>query len=573
MELKKYLFPLRRWWWLLVAATLVAGVSSFLVTLQQPPVFQAKATLMIGRAIEDPNPSASQFWLGQQLATSYADIANRDVVRQATMNALGLDWLPAYKARSLPNSQLIEIAVTDTSPERAQAVAAELANQLILQSPTGARPEEQNRLAFISQQLDTLETQIKSTQDEIKKLQIELGNMVSARQITDTQNQITALQAKLSTLQGNYANLLANTQGGAVNTLSVIEPATVPKKPIGPFQATAVAVASLIGFALAAAAAYLLEYLDNTLKSPQDVKRIFNYPILGYIAEDDQWIKDRPLVAENPRHPIAEAFRSLRTNLEFSAVDKPLKTILITSSDADEGKTSVAANLAASMAQADKKVVLIDADLRQPNLHRLMGIPNENGLSDVFRGRVSLQDALRMWRNEKIAVISGGAPPPNPAELLASQKMDQILNNLKEITDVVIVDGPPFLVTDAAVLSSKVDGVLVVARPGYTEQAAAEAMVEQLERSGARVLGVVLNRIPSKLAGLYEGRPQLYPYYATDRGTGPGGRGGGGGGPLGRLKRTFNRQADVMARSLTPAPKRTKPQNIVTRPEAPKSNE
>lgn len=520
MELKKYFYPLIRWWWLLLAATLVAAIASFLVTLQQPPIFQSSTTLMIGRAIADPNPSSNEFWLGQQLAASYADMASRETVRNATMTALGMDWLPPYKVQALSNSQLIEIDVTDTDPARAQAVASALAEQLILLSPTGARPDEQSRREFVTEQLDALETQIKQTNDEILKRQTELGNMVSARQINDTQNQIAALQTKLTTLQDNYARLLSNTQGGAVNTLTVIEPAALPKNPVGPARAIAVLVAALIGFALAAAAAYLLEYLDDSLKDPQEIQNLIGHPVLGAIFEHEEEKEDevkQPYVALHPRSPMAEAYRTLRTNLDFSAVDSPLKTLLVTSPDAEDGKTSVALNLAVMMAQSDKRVVIIDADLRRPSVHEYMEMSNESGLSDVFRGRDVLTNTMKIWKNEKIAVVTGGSPPPNPTELLGSKKMDQILENLKEVADIVIIDGPPFLVADAAVLSAKVDGVLVVVRPGYTHKTALRAMMDQINRAGARVVGVVLNRIPLRIASYYSGIISLYPYYAENR--------------------------------------------------------
>lgn len=515
MELKNYFLPLRRWAWLLIAATLVSAISSFLVTLQQPPVYQARTTLMIGRAIVDPNPTANEFWLGQQLAGTYADIANRELVRNETMAALGWNWLPEYRARALNNTQIIEIVVTDVDPERAAIVANELANQLILQSPTSVRPEEQNRQEFVNQQLDTLQAQIQQTEDDIQKRQEELGSMVSARQITDTQNQIAALQTKLATLQGNYANLLSNTQRGAVNTLSVIEPAVTPNRPIGPAKAISILVAAVLGFALASSAAYLLEYLDDTLKSPDDVKRVIDVPVIGYLAELDASESDRLIISANPRHPMAEAYRSIRTNLEFLGVTQPLKSILVSSTDTEEGKTSIATNLALAMAQNDKRVILIDADLRNPAIHKFLDIDNETGLSDIFLGKSSLHNAIRVSSEERVAVITAGAEPPNPSELLASRKMDEVLSSLEDIADIVIVDGPPFILTDAAVLGPKVDGVLLVVRPGFTRQSAAQAMMEQIKRSGARILGVVLNRIPDKLSSYYGGRLYQSNYYGS----------------------------------------------------------
>jgi len=149
MELSVYTKPLLRWWWLLAAATFVAVISTFLTVRGQPALYEARTTLMIGRAIDDPNPTQGEFTLAQQLAVSYADVANREPVQEATKAALSFDRLPSYLARAIPQSQFIEILVTDTNPLRAQAVANELANQLIIQSPTGEGSEDQIRRDFI----------------------------------------------------------------------------------------------------------------------------------------------------------------------------------------------------------------------------------------------------------------------------------------------------------------------------------------------------------------------------------------------------------------------------------------
>jgi capsular exopolysaccharide synthesis family protein len=515
MELKRYILPLQRWWWLILAATVIAALSSFLATMRQPPIYQAVTTLMIGRVISDPNPQSSEFYLSQQLAANYAEIANREPVRLATMQALGLSWLPQYLARATPNSQFIEIVVTDTVPERAQAVANELGHQLVLRGPTSSTAEDQGRQDFVNQQLNNLEVQINDTEDEITKLQDELGNMQSARQIADTQNQINALQNKLTTMQGNYASLLANTSSGAVNTLSIIEPAPLPVRPIGPNKGLSILLASAIGFVLSGSAAYLLEYLDDTLKTPEEVERFTGIPIIGTIVEMGHGNGNGLHVAENPRHPVVEAYRSLRTNLEFIGVDKPLRTLFVASSDTGEGKTSVASNLAVVMSQAEKKVIVMDADLRRPNVHNFFGMPNDYGLSDVFRGRLSIEEALKEWRGGDVSVITAGSPPPNPAELLGSKKMVQILARLQEIADVIIIDGPPFVVTDAAVLAAKVDGVLVVVRSGHARQPAVNGMMEQLRRSGARVVGIALNRVPRKAKGYYAAGYYSSAYYSS----------------------------------------------------------
>lgn len=517
MELKRYFLPLRRWWWLLLGATLTAAVSSFLATLQQPPIYQALTTLMIGQVITNPSPTTAEFNLSQQLAANYAEIANRDPVRLATMQALGLNFLPDYRATALPDGQFIEITVTDTIPERAQAVANELARQLILRSPTGGQSETQARQEFIAKQLDNLQLQITNTEEEIVRLRNELATMDSARQIADTQLQINALEAKLSDLQTTYADLLANSQSGAVNSITVIEEASRPNRPIGPNKMLTILLSAGIGFTLAAAAAYLLDYLDDTIKTPEDVERLTNAPILGYLTELDIVENGKLYVADNPRHPIVEEYRSLRTNLEFAGVDQPLSTLFVSSAEVQDGKSSVAANLAVIMAQAEKKVILVDADLRRPNLHNFFGFPNDYGLSDVFRGKLEIEDSTKEWNNGMVSVITAGSPPPNPAELLGSKRMSEILEYLKSQADIVILDGPPFIVADAPVLASRVDGVLLVVRPGFTHQPALENMVEQIERAGARVVGVALNRIPLKSAMRYAGSRYYASYYQEEQ--------------------------------------------------------
>jgi non-specific protein-tyrosine kinase len=511
MELKRYFYPLRRWWWLILSATLLAALASFIATLRQPPVYNAITTLMIGQAIMDPNPSNNEFQLGQQLAENYAEIANRDPIRIATMEALGLDVLPPYIVT--PNSQFLEISVTDSIPERAQAVANELARQLILLGPAGAGLNEQGRQEFVREQLDTMETQIQTTQDEITRLQGELGNMVSARQISDTQNQINGLQTKLTTLQSNYANLLSTTLAGAINSLSVIEPAGLPWRPIGPNRVVSILLAAAIGFVLAAAAAYLLDYLDDTVKLPEDLARITDYPIIGYLSDWGNEVGNRVFVSANPRHPVVEGYRTLRTNLEYASVDEEVKTIFVASADTEDGKSSVASNLAVILSQAEKKVIVLDADLRKPNIHTFFGIPNDYGLSEIFRGKLTVDDAIKEWNGGQLFVITGGDPPPNSSELLGSKRMGEILNELKKQADVIIIDGPPFLVADATTLAAKVDGVLVVIRSGSTHEPAIRSMLQQLDRVGARVLGLVMNRVPRNVS--YYGGDT---YYATHYG-------------------------------------------------------
>jgi capsular exopolysaccharide synthesis family protein len=425
------------------------------------------------------------------------------------MAALGLTWLPQYSSAPLPQSQLFEILVTDSSPERAMAVVNELARQVIRQSPTSVQPQEQEHQDFVDSQLLYLEQKITETLDEISVKEKQLGDLVGARQIADAQSEIEALQTKLTNLQTSYTTLLANSQRGANNTVSVLEWATLPKTPIGPSPIIIVLLSTVVALVITAGAVYLLEYLDDTLKTPEDVNKVLNLPVVGEIMEIEKTGEEDIFVARQPRSFVAEAFRTLRTNLEFAGVDAPLKTILISSASSAEGKTNLAINLATVIAQGGKKVVLLDADMRKPSIHESLDLPNNKGLSEVFRGSIDLHDALTLWLEEKIFVVTAGSPPPNPTDLLNAKKMDTILKSLQQVADTTIIDGPPFLVADAAILSNKVDGVLLVIRHGFTRKNEAKAMLEQVKRSGAKIVGVVINRVPRKSAGYY-GRHQYY---------------------------------------------------------------
>lgn len=516
MKLNKYVFPLRKWWWLLVGSTLIAAIFSSVSVLRQPAIYQARTTLMIGTTINNPNPSTNELSLGQQLASAYANLANRELIYDATKNALGMTRLPEYIASALPNTQLIEIVVNDSDPQRAQTVANELAAQLMLLSPMSAQSEERNRQEFVHERLNSLEEQIRETEAEIEKLQGDLVDAFSAQQISDIQAQINSLQSKLGAMENNYGLLLSNSQQGAINTLKIIAPAELPARPIGPMKGLTILLAAAAGLLLAACEAYLLEYLDDTLKFPDDVERLFSAPIIGHIFEqggEKNEIGKLLNNADDLGQPIGEAFRGLRTNIEISQASRPLKTILVTSADIADGKTSVAANLALSLSQREKDVVLLDVDLRRPSIHEFFEMSNDRGLVDLISDTATISDVLEFKKEKRLAILASGGTPVNPTELLSSKKMDQILSTLEEAADVVIIDGPPLIVADSLVMASKVDGVLLVVRPGHTRLSLAQAAAEQIKMTGARTIGVVLNRIPHDRADVFAGKSHVYSYY------------------------------------------------------------
>lgn len=501
MELKALISPLWKWKWIIITAGILAGVVSFLVSTQQPPQYLSRTTLLLGQSINNPNPNTSQFYLEQQLATIYADMATREPVRKNAMEALGLTWLPSYNARAIPDTQLIEISVTDTDPFRAQAVAAELANQLINRAPTSVSQDEQNRQSFIDEQLTTLQNDISQTKDEIETKKLELGNLNSASQISSTEQEIRALENKLSTLQDTYASLLSSSSKGALNTLSVIEPAEIPARPIGPNNLVTSFLAMVVGFFLAAAGIYVFEWLDQTLHNAEEANRILNVPLLGEIPRMAKEDNAMSFVNDQPFSPITDAFRSLRNNLEFLDLGTNVKTILVTSPGVSEGKTTIAINLALSLSKTNKRVILMDADFYQSRIQEKFAFDKRGGLGDILESQnPSISDHFVSLFNGQLYLLPSGKRPNNPSELLSSPAAENILSTLKKASDIIIIDGPPFITSDAFVLASKADGVLVVVSPGRSRRDVLRKAKEQMNFAKARVLGYVLNGSTKRMA-------------------------------------------------------------------------
>lgn len=523
MEIRQYLAVVWKWWWLIVLSTAIAAIPTFMASRSAPPIYQTKTTVMVGQSMESPNPTSQDIWTAQSLAETYAQLIRRQPIVEGAINALGLDmnWealAGRVSASLIEGTQLLEITVLDTDPQRAKAIADEIANQLILQSPTAPeRTERERRRAFVEQQIDDLEAKIEAAQKQVAELEQSLTTAFSARQIQDTQAQIQALGAQINIWQGNYAVLLAFTESGPTNYLTVVEPAAVPIAPISSKTRSNVLLAATVGLILAVGAAFLLEYLDDTIKSPEDISQTLGLTALGAITQiGGDTYEDKLITIRHPRSIIAEAYRILRTNIQFSAIDKPLKAIVVSSPNPAEGKSVTIANLAVVMAQAGARVVIIDSDLRRPVIHKIFNLPNKEGLTNVLlQERLLVDGYLQSTEVENLRVLTTGPLPPNPSELLGSQKMTDLIENLKEEADVVLLDSPPALpVTDAAVLSSKTDGVLLITDAGNTRRDTARRAKEDLMRVGANILGAVLNKLSVRGASYYY--YYYYYYYSRD---------------------------------------------------------
>ena len=503
IELRDFIRPLLRSWWLILLSTAIAAGTSYWYMGQQPQRYQSRTSIMIGGTIQNPNPNGYEFYLAQQLMQTYVDLINRESVRQPTMEVLGLNALPPYSARAVPSTQLMEVVVTDVDPVRTQIVAKALIDQLIVVSPAGN--QDIGRTEFINQELDDLEASIIETKEEIALRQDELATLFSARQIADTRNQISALQTKLASLQTNFTNLLSTTQEGAVNALSVIEPPLLGE-PVRSNIKLNILLAAAVGFVLAAGGAYLLEYLDDSIKNSDDVQKVMDVAALGAVPVFQGDEKGHELVMlTKSQSPPAEAFRVLRTNLQFAAVARELDTLMITSPAPGEGKSTIAANLALAMAQSGRRVILVDADLHRPRQHRVFKLVNNIGLTTALLGDVAHIDRyLQRTLSPTLRVLTTGPLPPNPAELLGSQRMRDMLNAVQSQADMVLIDCPPATaVADTAVLASQADGVLMILHTGKTRREMAKRALAALEQVEANVVGAVLNRMPTRGSGYY----------------------------------------------------------------------
>jgi succinoglycan biosynthesis transport protein ExoP len=522
MELRQYFNVLWKWMWLIVMAVLIAASASYLASRAATPLYRTRSTLLVGPGTQSANLNTYDFYLAQQLAQTYAQLARREPVLKGVIQSLGLKrhWSSLagqVNASAVPNSQLLEISVVDSDPYRAKVIADAVAQQLILLSPTNPSSMSPEEIEFTEAQLNDLQKKIEESSAEIDRLKQELDATNSARQIQSINNQISLQESKITNWQYTYSQL-ALTRGGSSNTLSILEEATVSTNPISPNIQMNVLMASALGLVLAVGGAFLVEYLDDTVKTPEDAVNSTNLPLLGAIAriEGDNYA-EMLVAAHHPLSPIVEACRVLRTNIQFSTVDHPANTLMVTSPGPSEGKSVLIANLAVVIAQSGNRVILVDTDLRRPVQHRIFSLPNRNGLSDsVLHPVDDIRERLQDTGIANLQLLSSGSLPPNPAELLGSERMGLLIEELKKHADTIIFDSPPVLVVaDAAILGSKLDGVILVNDSGNTRTVEARRAVEELRRGRVNLLGVVLNRMPLGGRGSYY--YYNYSYYVTDK--------------------------------------------------------
>lgn len=282
-------------------------------------------------------------------------------------------------------------------------------------------------------------------------------------------------------------------------SVNVLREASVPQVPISPNANLNLALGLLIGLAIGVGLAVLLEVLDTRIRGQRDVEALTASPIIGGIAFDPNAAARPLIVQDDPHSPRAEAFRTLRTNLQFLDIEPGARSFVVTSSVPGEGKSTTSANLAIALADSGARVVIIDADLRRPKLADYMGLEGAVGLTDVLIQRASLSDVLQPWGRRGLNVLPAGSVPPNPSELLGSRAMQSLVHALEQEFDVVLIDMPPLLpVTDAALVSKMTKGALVVAAAGKTDRAELQGALAALENVGAKVSGVIITMLPTK---------------------------------------------------------------------------
>ncbi|GLX05151.1 polysaccharide biosynthesis tyrosine autokinase [Microbispora sp. NBRC 16548] len=286
--------------------------------------------------------------------------------------------------------------------------------------------------------------------------------------------------------------------------VTVVDEAEVPKEPVAPQPLTNMALGALIALFAAVAGLVLRDRLDTTVKTAETLQQVARSSILGVIGYERDAKRHPLILRDQGRSSRAEAFRSLRTNLQFIGVDRQPKSLVVTSCLPGEGKSSTSVNLAITMAQAGWRVVLVDADLRRPSVPRYLGIEGGTGLTDVLIERARLRDVIQTWGQPGLSVLPSGRIPPNPSELLGSRGMRSVLAQLTEEYDMVIIDAPPLLpVTDAAALGAICDGALLVVRHGKTRREQVLRAGELLSSINARLVGTVLNFVPAKHGSYY----------------------------------------------------------------------
>lgn len=469
---------------------------------------------------------------GQTLSTTNLVSAN-DALSKATKDRLKKEllWNQIQKTEGLALPQIMQSTAIETMRARKVELASEYQDKLNFFKP--AFPE----MMQIQAQIDELDRQISTEVALIResaKAEYEaalseeqsLAGLVEElkAEVTDFRNrniQYNILQREVDTNRQLYDGLLQRYKevgvagGVGINNVSIIDHASLPHSPYTPRLSRNLAIALMLGLMFGGAAAFAREGLDDTFKSPEDVEEKLGLPLLGIIPAADK-IEDPTQLFDGTHSAVAEAYRSLRTALQFSTEGGVPKSLLVTSSRAGEGKSTTAMALAGNYARLGMQVLLIDADLRKPSVHRVLDMSDEIGLTNFLTGTIMPPEAFQQTSLPGLTVMTAGPTPPNPAELLSGPKMLSLLTIAAQKYDLVIVDGPPVAgLADAPLLASMVEGTLLIIDAKSTRRGAVKAAIKRLHFARAQLVGAVINKLDLTTAGYSYGYGYGYGYGDT----------------------------------------------------------
>jgi succinoglycan biosynthesis transport protein ExoP len=558
--ISEYANLLWHWVWLLILLAIIFGGTSYYLSSKQTPIYQASAMAMINVA---PNvQDYTSLYVGQQLGESYSKLMTTRTVLDLVAQRLGLETLPgSVQVMPITNTQLLTVTVTGTDPEQVALIANTLVTLFSEQLQADQATRYADSKSNLKTQLDALDQQIQTTSASLAVLaqQIQddnttLNGIINSSTAGFTQEELdqrtdliqqtqSTLQSRLSQ-QAEMQTVLQNTRTSYSYILNSYEsirlaesqsssgvllkdPAVAPVGPILPRPLRSAMLAAVVGLFLGVGIVFLIEFLDDSLHDPQEITRKWGIPILGMVITFNTNNGSELITEKQPRAPVSEAFRSLRTNLQFASIASPIHTLLVTSPSPKDGKTTIVGNLACVFAQVGRKVVVIDADLRRPRVHRIFHLHNRLGLTDQFiHPQDNFDGVVQPTEVKNLYALTSGSLPPNPSELLASPRMVEIVQDLESQYDLVVMDAPPALVvTDANVLANHADGVLLVICPSVTKRAAIRYTIEQLAHVKANIIGIVLNGVDVKKSrySYYRGYYQKYGHgYASYLNVEPG---------------------------------------------------
>lgn len=497
----------RRWWWILLIGPLLGGLLGWVGASRAEPLYEADAKLLLDRSSLSAGPESSasvynDILAAERLTKTFGQLVTTRVVLEEALVRMGdqaADLTVTSLADSLtvtvvPDTQIIQVEATDADPERAALIVNTVA-EVFAEQAASIRPDVPvENSAAVQESIDNIVAQMAETQAAIAALE--------AREDASTpavQAQIRELRTQLGEDQSRHAELVEIQQRIALDAaesgilVKIVDPAVASTEPVGGNPAFLIFVGVLGGLAVAGGTVFVLGYLDNTVKQPADVQRITGRGTVGLIPTFDH--PERFEALTDLRSAPAEAFRALRTNLQFATVGKVVRSLVLTSAAPGEGTTTTAAYLAMVLAQGGQRIILVDANLRRPSLHNLAGVSNRTGLTSLLLGD-SLTDVehhLAQTDIPQLKVLPSGPLPPNPADLLNSQRMEDIIRHLELKAELVIFDTPALRYADALILTGMAGGALLVASAGKTRSNELADAIATLEQAGRPIFGTVLN--------------------------------------------------------------------------------